>query len=158
MLLLTFAHNNKNLWVFTSNCYIIYKTMIELNTIIVICQNRKKGTNRNQNQLFKPWWGTRKKNWFSIKIMQLVYMDTLKSKSQTLKPGRLLCISSAYVGVNVYKLLFDMTHYKQSTWKNTVVLPTVIALILVGQKKKQVRFPQASHFGCKLKTTSTTFF
>lgn len=54
--------------------------MIKLNTIIIICQNRKKDTNRNQNQLFKPWWGTIKNKWFAIKIMQLVCMDILKSK------------------------------------------------------------------------------
>lgn len=35
---------------------------------------------------------------------------------------------------------------------------TVTALTSVGQKKKQATFPQASHFDCKLKTTSTTFF
>lgn len=74
--------------------------MMKLNTIIVIFQNRKKGTNRNQNQLFKPWWGIRKKNWFAIKMMQLVCMDILKSKSQILKPRPLFCISSVYVGVN----------------------------------------------------------
>lgn len=30
MLLLTCTHNNKNLWAFTSSCYIIYETMIKL--------------------------------------------------------------------------------------------------------------------------------
>lgn len=45
MLLLTCTHNNKNLWAFTSSCYIIYETMIKLYTIIVTCQNGKKGTN-----------------------------------------------------------------------------------------------------------------
>lgn len=45
ILLLTYTHNNKNLWAFTSSCYIIYETMMKLYTIIVICQNGKKGTN-----------------------------------------------------------------------------------------------------------------
>lgn len=48
MLLLTCTHNNKNLWAFTSS-YIIYETMIKLYTIIVICQNGKKGTNETKS-------------------------------------------------------------------------------------------------------------
>jgi len=45
MLLLTCTHNNKNLWAFTSSCYIIYETMMKPYTIIGICQNKKMGTN-----------------------------------------------------------------------------------------------------------------
>lgn len=52
MLLLACTHNNKNLWAFTSSCYIIYETMIKLYTIIIICQNGKK-LQIEHNQLFK---------------------------------------------------------------------------------------------------------
>lgn len=159
MLLLTFTHNNKNLWAFTSSCYIIYNTMIKLNTIIVICQNRKREieTNRNQNQFFKPW-GTRKRSSLPLKWCKWCAQKSWNQKARHWSQDRWSASPQPMLEWMIKSFYLRWLITKQSTWKNTLVLPTVTALILVGQEKKEARLLKASHFDCKLKTTSTTSF
>lgn len=87
-----------------------------------------------------------------------MHMEILKSKSQTRKSRPLICISSAYVGINDEKLIFELMYYKTKYMKKYCSASCSYCPEIGGSEKKESRSPKPLIWLQTKNLTSSTSF